>query len=256
MHVQRHHRPGHRRACRAHAGAADSVWRRKRDTGRGAAHRAVPPRVADPCAAQPLFHRARRGVAAAGRGLSVHEADHLVAAGVVGIDVQLGGTARLFGGNGTPGSACVPSLCGLPVLDARLRHNLCAAGQGRRHADRRQVDRAAVRRRVGQVGGGVLCHPVRAVSRFWRGGRARLAVCAADAAGGRASRLAGGEPGRRRSGAVPQIVPRGSRRRRAAGGRASCWRAIISSDLVLGGLPWISRPFRIPSSHSCSTRYG
>ena len=90
------------RQGRAHAGPADSLRRGERQGGVGVPRGAMPGRARDPAAAQPVLGRAGGGVADPDRGLSFHEADHLVAAGVAGPDLQLGRAARLRGADRHP----------------------------------------------------------------------------------------------------------------------------------------------------------
>ena len=92
---------------------------------------------------EPERDPARRRFAGPGRGLSVHEADHLVAPGLAGADLQLGRAAGLRGDAGSGLVDGHAAVCGRGVLDARLRHHLRPAGPGGRRARRDQVERAA-----------------------------------------------------------------------------------------------------------------
>ena len=86
---------------------------------------------------------ARRRLADPGRGLSLHEAHHLVAAGLPRPHLQLG-RADGLGGDARRGRvAGRAALCRRLLLDLELRHHLRPSGQEGRHPDRRQVDRAA-----------------------------------------------------------------------------------------------------------------
>ena len=88
------------------------------------------------------------GLGAADRDLSLHEADHLVAAGVPRHHLQLGRAGRASAARRPARSLARPAaLCRGLLLDARLRHDLRPSGQGRRRADRGQVERALARRR-------------------------------------------------------------------------------------------------------------
>ena len=85
---------------------------------------------------------------AAGRRLPVHEADHLLAAGVPGHHLQLGRAGRLRRGRPAPLDAAALLLYAAGFFwtlgyDTHLR----APGQGGRRADRGALDRAAARRR-------------------------------------------------------------------------------------------------------------
>ena len=85
-------------------------------------------------------------VAGPGRHLSVHEADHLVAAVLPRPHLQLGRADRLGRGRRHARAAAAAALCRRHLLDPRLRHDLRAPGQGGRRADRREVVGAAAGR--------------------------------------------------------------------------------------------------------------
>ena len=97
-------------------------------------------------AVQPLRDHDRLRVARHRRGLSVHEADHLVAAGRARPRLLLGRADGICGDARAARRAGVRALCRLDRLGDRLRHHLCASGPRGRCADRREIDRAAVRR--------------------------------------------------------------------------------------------------------------
>ena len=88
----------------------------------------------------------------AGRGLSIHEAHHLVAAGLARPHLQLGRPARFRRRDRRHRSRRRDALCGAVLLDARLRHDLRPSGQGGRRADRREIDRASAWREVADGG--------------------------------------------------------------------------------------------------------
>ena len=81
VHLERHHRSRSRRQGRAHAVAADTGRPGERDAGAGVSGRAGAGRARGAAAVQPLCDRDRHRLADHRRGLSLHEADHLVAAG-------------------------------------------------------------------------------------------------------------------------------------------------------------------------------
>ena len=145
LHLERHRRPRSRRPRRAHAIATDPVGpgdghggcRLSRAPGPGRA-RGAPP-------VQPLHGPCRARLARRGRGLSVHEADHLLAADRARPRLLLGRADGLAGDVRPARSAGIAALCRLDFLGDRLRHHLCPSGPRGRCADRHQVDRAAVR---------------------------------------------------------------------------------------------------------------
>ena len=112
----------------------------------GADRRPVRDRAGRPAPTQPAGCRTRARQHRAGRRLSVHEADHLVAAGVARAGVQLGRAGRLAGGHRQP-STWPPfaAVARQHRLGDRLRHALRDPGQGGRCAGRGEIDRAAVR---------------------------------------------------------------------------------------------------------------
>ena len=69
----------------------------------------------------------------------VHEADHLVAAGVARPGLLLGGSGRLAGGDRADGRRRLLALGRLDLLGDRLRHDLRAAGQGGRRPGRGEI---------------------------------------------------------------------------------------------------------------------
>ena len=109
----------------------------------GVSGRAGADRTCGAAAIQPLRGRDRHRLARHRRGLSVHEADHLVAADRAGPGVLLG---RADGICGDARADRCDGACALRRLDRlgdRLRHHLCASGRRGRRADRHQIDRAA-----------------------------------------------------------------------------------------------------------------
>ena len=126
------------------------------DAGRGVPGGAGAGRPAGAAAVQRLRDHDRHRVAGDRRDLSVHEAHHLLAADrarprlLVGRADGLG--RRRSAGSMRPRSA----LRRVDRLGDRLRHHLRAPGPRGRRADRRQVDRAAVRRAHQADAGAVL----------------------------------------------------------------------------------------------------
>ena len=90
---------------------------------------------------------ARDRLAGRRRGLSVHEADHLLAADRARPRLLLG-RADGMAGACSAGSTCLPLVlyAGAICLGDRLRHHLRPPGSRGRCADRLEVDRAPVRR--------------------------------------------------------------------------------------------------------------
>ena len=148
LHLERSGRSRHRCARRAHALAPDPVrpgercGRRRlpRPAGAGRTSRAAP--------IQPLCDLDRHRFARRGRGLSVHEADHLLAADLSGPRLLLGRADGLGGGLRPARSAGVSALCRLDRLGDRLRHDLRPSGPRGRRADRPEIDGDPVCRRA------------------------------------------------------------------------------------------------------------
>ena len=117
----------------------------------------------------------------------------------------------LIGWTAVTGALAWPSLLALSrrhLLDARLRHDLRASGQGGRRADRRQILGPGAR----------VAHPALALRFLWRravacGRRRAMRPGSASlfwvglAAAGAAAGLAGGAGGDRRPGRLPRQVP-------------------------------------------------
>ena len=102
LRLQRHRRPRSRPAGRADPPAAAGERARVAALGLAADRAAVPDRARRAAPAQPDRGDRRAGQHRAGRGLSVHEADHLVAAGVARAGLLLGRAGRLAGGDRKP----------------------------------------------------------------------------------------------------------------------------------------------------------
>ncbi len=105
---------------------------------------------------QRLHHRARHRLACDRRGLSVHEADHLLAADRAGPGLFLGRADGLGGRLRPARPARASALCRIDLLGDRLRHDLRPPGSRGRCADRHQIDRVAVRRAHQADAGAVL----------------------------------------------------------------------------------------------------
>src|SRR5579875_3504901 len=98
LHAQRHRRPGFRRARRAHPHAADRQRRHLGQAGIRLHGAGTHNRRGRAAVVQPCRDRARPPGAGADRDLSVHEANHLLAAVLPRPQFQLGRTPRLGGG--------------------------------------------------------------------------------------------------------------------------------------------------------------
>ncbi len=102
--------------------------------------------LAGAAAIQPLCDRNRHRLADHRRGLSLHEAHHLVAAGRAGARLLLGRADGICGDARADRPHRARALRRLDLLGDRLRHHLRAPGRRGRRPDRHQVDRAPVRR--------------------------------------------------------------------------------------------------------------
>ena len=109
--------------------------------------------------------RARHRLAGGRRHLSVHEAHHQLAATGARPRLLMGRADGLGGGVRRSRCAGAAALCRLGAVGDRLRHDLCASGQGGRRHRRRPLDRAAVRRRHEIVAGRALWRRAGAVCR-------------------------------------------------------------------------------------------
>src|SRR5580700_2290733 len=112
----------------------------------------------------------------ADRHLSIYEADHVLAAALSRAEFQLGSTAGLGGGDRRPLLAAASALCRRYFLDDRLRHDLCASGQGGRRAHRYQILGPGARRADPAVAVRLLCRSGPAMGRRGQRGGARRSV--------------------------------------------------------------------------------
>ena len=143
LHLERHRRPRSRRHGRAHALAADSVGPGERRGGGRLPGRAGADRTGGAAAVQRLHGLDRHRLARRRRGLSVHEADHLLAADRARPRVLLGRADGMAGDVRPARLAGARALRRLDRVGDRLRHHLCASGSRGRRADRDQVDGAS-----------------------------------------------------------------------------------------------------------------
>ena len=111
-------------------------------------------------AVQPLCDWMRDRLAGHRRGLSLHEAHHLLAADRAWPRLLMGRADGICGDVRPDRCDGAGSVCRLDRLGDRLRHHLRASGHRGRRADRHQVDRAIVRRAHASGADGVL--------RIWR----------------------------------------------------------------------------------------
>ena len=127
-------------------------------------------------AVQSLHDLCRHRLARHRRDLSLHEADHLLAADRARPRLLLGRADGMAGDVRAARSSRVPALCRRDCLGDRLRHDLRPSGSRGRRADRHQVDRAAVRRAHQADARGVLRAGGRADRAGWmeRGRRGRV----------------------------------------------------------------------------------
>ncbi len=146
LHLERHRRSRSRRQGRAHPLAPDPVGPGEREGGGGLPRRAGAGRAHDTGAVQPLHDPARDRLACHRGVVSAGQAGHVVAADRAGARVLVGRADGLGGGVLKARCAGAAALCGLDRLGDRLRHDLRTSGPRGRCADRREVDRAAVRR--------------------------------------------------------------------------------------------------------------
>ncbi len=102
--------------------------------------------LAGAAAVQPFCDHDRHRLARHRRGLSLHEAHHLVAAGRAGPGVLLGRADGVRRHARADRSDRARALCRLDRLGDRLRHDLRPSGHRGRRADRHQVHRTPVRR--------------------------------------------------------------------------------------------------------------
>ena len=128
LHHQRHRRPGHRRQGGAHPHAAYSRRRSQRARCDHLPRAAIAGRAYHPAAVQLGGHWRGRGLAGAGRHLSLHEAGDVLAAGVAGPDLQLGRAAGMGGGAWEYSTRRADPLCRRLLLDLGLRHDLRPSG--------------------------------------------------------------------------------------------------------------------------------
>ena len=156
LHLERHRRPRPRRQRRAHALAADPVRPGQRPAGGGLSGASVAGRLCGAALVQRLHHRARHRLAGDRRGLSVHEAHHLLAADRARPRLLVGSADGLGGGFRPARSAGALALRRIDRLGHRLRHDLRPSGPRGRCADRHQIDRAVVRRAHQADAGAVL----------------------------------------------------------------------------------------------------
>ena len=180
LHLERHHRPPHRRRRRAH--------RRSRPIPAGAGNGAARWPGADGAGAGGFLHPADLQHRWPSRwaccrwlpvcDLSFCQAVHVVAAGLSRAGLQLG--RACWPGRRIPGGWSWPRgpLPGGHRVDAFLRHDLCPSGRGGRRADRGEIDRAAFRR--GERRAGCAAFLVGAVQPD--GGGVVLALCRATTA--------------------------------------------------------------------------
>ena len=113
---------------------------------------AVPRRARRPAAAQPRRRAGRDCQHRAGRGLPVHEAHHLVAAGLARDRLLVGRAGRLAGGDAEPRPAGASAVARQHRLGDRLRHALRDPGYGGRRAGRGQIVGAAGSARSAPLG--------------------------------------------------------------------------------------------------------
>ena len=146
LHLERHHRPQARRAGRTHALAPDPLRSGERACCGDLPRLAGIGRPRGAGAVQPLHHHARHRVARDRCALSARQARHLVAAGRARPRLLVGRADGLGRGVRPDRCAGAAPLRRLDRLGDRLRHDLCASGPRGRCADRREIDRAAVRR--------------------------------------------------------------------------------------------------------------
>ncbi len=118
LHGQRHRRPRHRCQGRAHRDPAARQRAPHPDAGLRVPRAAARRRPCHPAAIVGDGDLARRRLADPGRGLSLHEAHHLVAAGVPRPHLQLGRLDGLGGGARRGGVAGGAALCRRLLLDA------------------------------------------------------------------------------------------------------------------------------------------
>ena len=113
LHLERHHRSRSRRQGRAHAVAADPGRAGQRAAGVGVPGAAGAGRACGAAAVQPLRDHDRHRLADHRRGLSLHEAHHLVAAGRARPRLLLGRADGICG-HARAGSIS-PRSCSMPA---------------------------------------------------------------------------------------------------------------------------------------------
>ena len=152
LRLQRHRRPRARPEGRTHAAAA------ARQRARVGAVRLGADRLLCAIGLVVLLQLNRDGrdrrarQPRAGRGLSVHEAHHLVAAGVARPRLFVGRAGRLAGGDRQPRLAGGAAVARQHLLGDRLRHALRDPGYRGRRAGRGQILGAAARRDKAPLG--------------------------------------------------------------------------------------------------------
>ena len=174
LHLERHHRPRSRRPGRAHALAPDPLRPGERARGGGLSRRCRH-WSAWRCSLQ--FNRFTIMLGIASLAIvalyPLDEARHLVAADRARPRLLVGRADGLGRGVRSARCAGAAALCRLDRLGDRLRHDLCASGPRGRCADRREIDRAAVRRADPAGADLLLCTRRGADRTVRRGGRHR-----------------------------------------------------------------------------------
>ena len=128
LHLERHHRPRSRREGGTDAVATDPRRPGERQAGAGLARDSGADRAVGAAAIQPLRDHDRDRLAGHRRGLSVHEADYLLAADRARPRLLLGRADGICGDAGPDRCDGAVALCRFDRLGDRLRHHLCPPG--------------------------------------------------------------------------------------------------------------------------------